>query len=312
MPLDKGSGRWLSSKVSVPTGSRDFKLWIPKQCESQVPVALLVLLHGCRQKVDNLALISGMNKVANENSFLVAYPQQRRRANLLRCWNWFDSRQQARNGSEPSLLAAVARDVTATFHVDARRVYAAGISAGGAMAVVLAATYPDVFSAIGVVAAVQYGAADDAAGGWKTMRHGGPDPSTQGSAALQAMRAGLAIRPRSCMPVISFHGDLDTAVAAVNADQLMAQWAATNALLLRTAGRSPLLTIRSTEETGSGGHGYIRRQYSDQTGSLVMEEWRVRGLKHAWPGSPVAAPYADPAGPDAAREMWRFFKDTAE
>ncbi|MBA3914372.1 MAG: PHB depolymerase family esterase, partial [Acidobacteriales bacterium] len=273
MSQNDGSGRWISSNVSTSAGSRDFKLWIPRQCESQVPVALLVLLHGCRQKVDNLALISGMNQVANEHGFLVVYPQQRRRANLLRCWNWFEPRQQSRSGSEPSLLADITREVTTTFNIDRRRAYAAGISAGGAMAVILAVTYPDVFSAIGLVAAVQYGAASDASGGWKVMHHGGPDPSRQGLLAFQAMQAGLALRPCLRLPVICFHGDRDSAVASVNADQLIAQWAATNTLLSQTAGRNLSLSVRNTEDSSPGRDGYVRRQYSDQAGRLLMEEW---------------------------------------
>jgi poly(hydroxyalkanoate) depolymerase family esterase len=309
MSVNAASGHWKSSRLAIGSTSCDYHIWVPSRCESQMPTALLLFLHGCRQKFDNLTLISGMNEVAGEHGSLVVYPQQRRRANFMRCWNWFEPQQQIRTGAEPSILASIAREVTARFQVNPRRVYVGGISAGGAMAVTLAVTYPDVFAALGVVAAVQYGAAHGAASGWKMMHHGGPDPLRQGALAFQAMQSGLALRPRSRLPVIAFYGNRDSYVAPPNADQLIAQWTATNALLAQAAGRDGLLSSVTTQGEVPNGRTYTVTAYSDGWGPLI-EDWRIHGMGHAWPGAPVRDHYADPLSPNGAREMWRFFSES--
>src|ERR1700722_17196105 len=136
----------------------------------------------------------------------VVYPEPPTEANPLRCWNWFDPNHQARESGEPSILAAVIEQVVSSHNVDPDRVYVAGLSAGAAMAVVMGATYPDLFMAIGVVAGLEFAAATTAAAGLGAITRGGPEPNHQGLLAFQVMRGGLREKPKRRMPVIVFQG----------------------------------------------------------------------------------------------------------
>jgi len=208
------------------------------------------------------------------------------------------------------VLAAVIEQVTASYKVDADRLYVAGISAGGAMAVILGVTYPDLIAAVGVVAGLEYRAASGMSEGLAAMKRGGPDPERQGLAAFEAMSQGLGARPRHRAPVIVFQGDADRYVNPVNASQIISQWARTNQCL---NGHSKPGIVAQAPTRGSvpGGRSFERYAYHDGAGHLLMEKWMVEGMCHAWPGSPVAADYADPKGPNASQEMWRFFCETA-
>src|SRR5271165_4367405 len=153
---------WKSGSAHAAGGSRGYKLWVPATLEKGTVSPLVMMLHGCTHDAGDTADISGMNEVAEANRFLVVYPEQSRLSNLLKCWNWFDPKHQARDAGEPSILAAVVAQVQAVHNVDPDRVYVAGVSAGGAMASILGATYPDVFAAIGVVAGTEFKAATNA------------------------------------------------------------------------------------------------------------------------------------------------------
>jgi poly(hydroxyalkanoate) depolymerase family esterase len=306
-----GEGKWVNGSARSATDSRKYKLWVPASHDPALASPLLVMLHGCRQKPDDLARISGMNAVADRNNFLVVYAEQTTSANLLRCWNWFDSRHQSRGVGEPAVLAAVIEQVSASYKLDANRVYVAGISAGGAMAVILGVTYPDLISAVGVVAGMEYGAAAGMSEGLAAMRHGGPDPEQQGLAAFEAMSQGLSARPRHRVPVIVFQGDADPYVNPVNASQIISQWARTNQCLNGHSKERRALVEELTRGRVPGGRSFEKCAYKDSAGRLLMEKWMVEGMGHAWPGSPVADDYADPKGPNASAEMWRFFCETS-
>ena len=260
----------------------------------------------------DLAATSGMNAVADKNNFLVVYPEQPPSANLLGCWNWFETKHQSRGSGEPSLLAAIIEQIRWFYNIDSNRIYVTGISAGAAMAVILAATYPDVFAAAGVVAGLEFGAASGLSAGLSAMKNGGPDPNRQGTAAFQAMRGGLSAKPKARMPLIVFHGTADPYVNPVNAEQVIMQWARTNHCLDGNQGSKDVLAAVGELVGGSVSDGYSFQKYSykDGAGQLLMEKWLIDGLGHAWPGSPVSAPFADPKGPKASEEMWRFFCET--
>ncbi|MGT2479918.1 extracellular catalytic domain type 1 short-chain-length polyhydroxyalkanoate depolymerase [Methylobacterium oryzae CBMB20] len=260
-------------------GSRHYKVYVPSGYTGQA-LPLVVMLHGCTQDPDDFAAGTQMNALAETQSFLVAYPAQSQAANMQRCWNWFAADDQKREGGEPELIAGIARAVIAEFSADPARVYAAGLSAGGAAAAILAATYPDLFAAVGVHSGLACGAARDM-------------PS-----AFAAMKGQSAVtgRNRQAVPTIVFHGDGDRTVHPDNGDQVLAQ-----------AGASPGLTETVTEGTSSGGMAYTRTIRSDASGRPVLEHWRLRGAGHAWSGGSAAGSYTEPRGPDASREMIRFF-----
>src|SRR5271165_197554 len=222
---------WIEGTARAAGGSRDFKLWVPASSEKGHASPLILVLHGCTHDAKDMEEISGMNKLAESNRFLVAYPEQSRLANLMKCWNWFHPKHQARDAGEPSILAAVVTQVCSAHNVDLDRVYVVGVSAGGAMASILAATYPDLFEAVAVFAGAEFKAATGISEGLAAMKRGGPDPDRQGQLAFEMMREGLSRKQKRRMPVIVFHGTADTQVSIVNADQTVAQWSKTNACL---------------------------------------------------------------------------------
>ena len=311
LPIVAQAGNWTSGTVTNASGSRNYQLWVPAGYDRNKPAPLVMMLHGCMQTPEGLAAISGMNEVAEKNNFLAVYPEQTAAANPLKCWNWFDPKNQTRDGGEPALLAAIAKQIFSSHSIDSKRVYIVGISAGGAMASVMGSTYPDLFAAIGISAGLEFKAATTVEGGLVAMKQGGPDPAQQGLLAFQAM--GPASKARRRMPLIVFQGDADPFVNPANADQVMEQWAKTNDYLANnkvnnSVTAQPALTL---EGSAPGGHAYTRSIYKDRSGRYVMEKWIVKGLGHAWSGSPAAGPFADPKGPNASYEMWRFFGETA-
>lgn len=303
--------QWIIGSARAAGGARNYKLWVPASLNQDEPVPLLVVLHGCTHNADDMAEISGINHVAETNRFLVVYPEQSFLSNMMKCWNWFDPKHQSRDAGEPSILAAIVEQVRSIRPVDADRTYVAGVSAGGAMAVIAAATYPDLFAGLAVSAGGEFKAATSVLEGLKIMKQGGPDPAQQGRAAFDAMKPGLERKTRRRMPVIVFHGTADDRVAPLNAEQIIAQWSTTNACLAAHNGEKDFAVFEnSIDGQVPGGRSYRRRDYHDQTGALLMESWLVEGMGHAWSGSPIEHTYGDPKGPNASEEIWRFFATT--
>jgi poly(hydroxyalkanoate) depolymerase family esterase len=307
------AGESISGKAASAAGTRSYSLWIPSGYDKRKPTPLVMMLHGCMQNPQGLAAISGMNAVADQNNFLVVYPEQSKEANPLQCWNWFDAKHQARDSGEPSILAAVVNEVRRSHKVDAKRVYVAGISAGAAMAVVMGVSYPDIFSAVGVHSGLAFKAATDVQGGLTAMKQGGPDPRQLGLLAFQVMEKNLAGKSARRMPVIVFHGDADPYLNPSNANQVVTQWVTTNDYLDDGKSNDSVASEPARTIPGSipAGHTFTRYVYNDRSARLLIEEWIVKGLGHAWSGSPAAAPFADPKGPNASAEMWRFFRETS-
>ena len=283
-----------------------FDLHVPASIDPAVAAPLVVALHGCTQTAATFAAGCRLNDVADRHGFVVAYPEQGRDANPQGCWNWFTAAHQQRGAGEPALLAATTRKVLAErerFTVDERRVFVAGMSAGGAMASVMAATYPDLFAAVAVHSGLAYGCARNLPAATQAMRQGGPDPRAGGAAALAAMGAEAR-----AMPAIVVHGTADAIVAQVNGDDVVRQWMETNRLA--AAGRydadfaRPDTTVR---EHPVGGRPFTRRRWTDRDGRLVQEQLVVDGLGHAWSGGARGGSYTDPRGPSAAEAIWAFF-----
>jgi poly(hydroxyalkanoate) depolymerase family esterase len=295
-----GLPRSLRSPVPLPDGAQfvertfsngranlGYKLYIPSRYEALSSVPLVVMLHGCTQSPDDFAAGTRMNTHAEEQTFLVAYPGQSQTANASKCWNWFRAEDQQRGRGEPALFAGVTHEVMNEFSVDPKRVYVAGLSAGGAAAAIMGATYPDIYAAVGVHSGLACGAASDLPSAFAAMQQGG-----------QVSAAGVpsSRKPGCTVPTIVFHGDSDTTVHRVNGDQVIGQ--ARGATLLR-----------QTESRGvsAGGMAYTRTVQSDESGHPILEQWILHGAGHAWSGGSSDGSYTDPRGPDASREMLRFF-----
>jgi len=279
VPVPDGA-RFEERIFSNDVGSRTYKVYVPSGYTGQA-LPVVVMLHGCTQNPDDFASGTRMNELAEEQTFLVAYPRQPQSANMQKCWNWFNAGDQQREGGEPSLIAGIALQVSEEFSADPTRVYVAGLSAGGAAAAIMGATYPDLFAAVGVHSGLACGAARDM-------------PS-----AFAAMSGGGATRPRGggpTVPTIVFHGDADHTVNAINGEHIVAQ-ATPNAALTKvvTRGETP------------GGMGYTRTVQRDDDGREVLEHWVLHGAGHAWSGGSTSGSYTDARGPDVSRERIRFF-----
>jgi poly(hydroxyalkanoate) depolymerase family esterase len=261
-------------------GSREYRLYVPANRSDEQP-ALIVMLHGCTQTPDDFAAGTRMNALAEEHGFLVAYPAQTSRANMRQCWNWFRPEDQRRGGGEPSLIAGITEEIIRERGVDPRRVYIAGLSAGGAAAAIMGDVYPDLYAGVCVHSGLPSAAAQDMA------------------SAFDAMRLGAKVQEPSArlIPTIIFHGEKDMIVNPSNGEAVAA----------KAVGSASGLRQETEQGRTAGGRNYVRTNYADEKGRTLCEYWRIRESGHAWSGGCPSGSHTDPLGPDASSEMVRFF-----
>lgn len=271
--------QFLSLTHNGAQGSRDYRLYVPA-VRPEGPVPLVVMLHGCTQSPEDFANGTGMNDLAEEFGCLIAWPSQPQGANMNRCWNWFRPEDQSRGLGEPALIAGLVGDVLRGHDTDPARVYVAGLSAGGAAAAIMGATYPEVFAAVGVHSGLPVGAARDMPSAFAAMRGGAPGAAVRGAA-----------------PAIVFHGLADTTVHPGNGTAVITQ---------ALAGRSATKSVR-LDGVSDGGRSYRLTRHHHSDGRTMAEHWEIDDVGHAWSGGRPSGSYTDPQGPDASREMIRFF-----
>jgi poly(hydroxyalkanoate) depolymerase family esterase len=275
--------RFLRRAYSGPAGSLNYRLYVPADHERR-ELALVLMLHGCSQNPEDFALGTRMNALAEEFGLIVAYPHQTRLANANGCWNWFDRRHQNRGAGEPAKLAGLAQALAKEFDVRRERVFAAGLSAGGAMAEVLAATYPDVFDAVGIHSGLPYKSAGDVPSAFAAMK---------GTAAFDPAPLFAGDRPSRKIIV---HGLADGTVVPVNGERILSQVEQGGGELTRSDLDWPIEGGRVT-----------RTALKDAHGQPVAEQWLVEGGGHAWFGGDPRGSYTQTVGLDASRVMVRFF-----
>ena len=275
--------RFIEGTYSNPAGSRAYRLFIPSRYQGQ-PLPLVVMLHGCTQSPDDFAAGTRMNFIAEEQTCFVVYPAQRSEANQSKCWNWFRTADQQRGGGEPSLIAGITRQIMRDYSVDPKRVYVGGLSAGAAAAAIMGATYNDLYAAVGIHSGLACGAATDMPSAFAAMRQGG------GPGRRVISDGGPPV------PTIVFHGDRDMTVHPNNGDQILEQSVRTTSTQ-KQVHRGQI----------AGGHAYTRTIHTGASGRGIFEHWNIHGAGHAWSGGSPAGSYTDPRGPDATREMLRFF-----
>ena len=254
---------------------------------------LVVLLHGCKQDALDFSKGTAMNALAGKEQCLVLYPEQITRANQLMCWNWFEPGHQQEGLGEPGMITALTRQVLATDfngrRADPRRVYIAGLSAGGAMAAVVAGLHPELFTALGVHSGLPAGAASNVMTAFQAMRSGG-----------QGQRA-------SAMPTIVFHGDGDTTVHPSNGENI-----ALDALAALREADTPLVKTQSSADPEANRADRNDKpteltRYANAEGKSFIEYWSINNGPHAWSGGSKEGSYTDPDGPSASKAMLAFF-----
>jgi poly(hydroxyalkanoate) depolymerase family esterase len=276
--------QFVEESFTNGAGTRSYKLFVPSGDRRQ-PWSLVVMLHGCTQNPDAFALGTRMNMLAEENSCCVVYPAQSASANSAKCWNWFTPADQVHGQGEPSIIAGITQRMIERYDIDEKRVFIAGLSAGGAMALILAATYPELYAAAGVHSGMPYRSAQNLFAALTAMKQGSP---------VVNPLAGKAI------PIIVFQGDRDSTVHPKNGEQIITQWTAPH-------GAHEQSGSSATESGRFNGRAYRRTIHRDAIGRIAAEYWLVKGAGHAWSGGNPRGSYADSKGPDASREMLRFF-----
>ena len=266
-------------------GSRRFKLYMPASQPTR-PKGLILMLHGCSQTPDDFAIGTHMNAVAEKHGLAVAYPAQiKRRMNSASCWNWFRPRHQSRGAGEPAILASLARKLTRELGLGRDDVFVAGLSAGGAMAVILADLYPDLFSAAGIHSGLARGSARNAISAMSVMRSG---------SAFKVNMPSVAARTDPVRRII-FQGAADSTVHPSNATMIVVAVVGEDAVPTKIGNRR------------AGGLDYSRSDYAGADGGRLIEHWIIEGAGHAWSGGRAAGSFTDRKGPDASAHMVRFF-----
>jgi poly(hydroxyalkanoate) depolymerase family esterase len=292
-----GPGEFVSRSYSNPHGTRAYKLYVPASYRGK-PVPLIVMLHGCTQNPDDIAAGTRLNELADQHGFLVAYPAQTSAANGMNCWNWFHRKDQARDRGEPALIAGITREVMSDYEVDARKVFVAGISAGAAMAVIMATVYPELFAAVGVHSGLAYGAAHNATSAFVALRGGNKASADAPSVSERRSQQPGASR---AIPTIVFHGDQDATVAPSNGTAVVDQ-----AISLAADSHGPLQKTVQDRMTING-REYTATIYRTRSRRPIVEYWELHGAGHAWSGGSSNGSFTDESGPDASAEMVRFF-----
>jgi poly(hydroxyalkanoate) depolymerase family esterase len=287
LPLPEGA-EFRDLSHACAAGARRYRLYVPASAGEGLQ-GLVVMLHGCTQSPEDFAAGTGMNALAEAHRLLVAYPAQTGGDNAMSCWNWFRPGDQMRGTGEPAIIAGLTESIRDEFGIPRDRVYVAGLSAGGAMAAIMAETYPDLYAAAGIHSGLAYGSANDVMSAFSAMK---------GQAAIQRQPnrgpEGVEGAPR----VIVFHGSADPTVHPANADRIIAG--------IKGA---PSRVERSEHWGGGTGRGYARTVARDADGAPAYEAWIIDGAPHAWSGGHPSGSYTDPTGPNASAEMVRFFLD---
>lgn len=305
-------GRWTSGTHREDTGrlsfapffvpERSYRLYFPSGYREAERLPLLVMLHGCKQDAQSFAAGTRINHLADRERFLVLCPEQRRLANPYRCWNWFDPSSNKGKG-EAAIVAGMVRAAIAKHNVDARRVYVAGLSAGGGLTSVLASCYPALFAACAVHSGLMFQAARSAAVALNVSHHGSDrDPLLAAHAAFE-LSGGKA----DATPMLVIQGDQDRTVDPLNAEQIVMQFSELHRLSAQAQQRA-LDESRREKTVAPNADRYGYRQLD--IGSMerpYVRQVTVQGLAHAWSGGNARYPYNDPRGPDADEMMWAFF-----
>jgi poly(hydroxyalkanoate) depolymerase family esterase len=293
------NGSFTRSSYKSSKGVLSYKTYTPPRAGRR-PVNLVVVLHGGGEPVDDAATRSRMNTVAQRLRFVVVYPEQNLAYDSGRKWDWATASKQGRSNREASLIAGITRTVTARHHLDRRRVFVMGMSAGAGMAGAMVASYPELYSGLGIEAGCPFDYAG-CAGGSVT-----PDQSA--AAALKAM--GRLAKP---VPVFNEYGSADPIAAGVRSDQVVPSWLTIDDTLDNGRDDGSISRSPATNQTitpALPAKPYTATGFRDHRGCALALNWIVYGESHAWSGGAQTSaqdPSSDPLAPDATTAMYQFW-----
>ncbi|WP_128291269.1 extracellular catalytic domain type 1 short-chain-length polyhydroxyalkanoate depolymerase [Afifella aestuarii] len=255
------------SRFGSNPGALRARAYVPDDLPEGAP--LVVVLHGCTQSAAGYDHGSGWSRLADEAKFALLFPEQQRGNNPNLCFNWFQEDDIRRGSGEALSTRQMVEHMVVTYRLDRSRVFVTGLSAGGAMAGVMLATYPEVFAGGALIAGIPYGSATSMPAAFDRMRgHGLP-----GEDELQAAVRGASDH-NGPWPIISlWHGTGDRTVDPINVEATLAQWRA-----LHHVAAEP----DRTDEVD----GYPHRVWHDRNGRAVIEEFSITGMGH---GTPIEA-----------------------
>ncbi len=293
---ESGVGEFVQRTYSGSEGSLDYLMYRPAGSSAK-KLPLVVALHGCGQSVSDFVSTTALSKVADEAPFVVVWPQQSPVSNPWLCWNWFLTAHQRRDRGEAAVISAIVNEVVVEGGVQVSKIYALGLSAGGAMAVVLGTVFPDKFAAVGSIAGCPFK-------GISCIN--GLSALTGDELAVLAHEA-MGTHARA-LPIFVVQGDADSEVVSLNGDRLVEQFLGVadlvdNGQMDRSISRSP---VSEKLLTAPGGKTYVSSSYVGADGEELILRWTVHGLGHAWPGGSNGT-FSDPTGPNASETSWMFF-----
>jgi poly(hydroxyalkanoate) depolymerase family esterase len=298
-------GRIYRARLDLAGEDYPFVVYVPVGYSANSAPALVVVLHGCNTTASQQLAASEYDTLADRNRFVVLYPDvDALDAEQGHCWQgiWAPG-AEARSRGDAAAIAEMTRTVTSRWHIDRSRVYAIGISAGAFETSILGADYPDLYAAIGIHSGAAYMGAEQGCLG------GAPSPAATPGLSRAAL-AAMGPRARA-MPVIVFHGDADQTVPYGCGEQAVAQWRATDNLVLEHEQHGRLASIPTISHGAvPAGHSYTVSTYANESGCPVVQLWTIHGMGHYWSGgsaAPASQRYSDPRGPSAAANSWAFF-----
>ena len=288
-----------TAQIAIPRRMM-YWLYLPSGAAARAPLPLVVMLHGCKQTACDIATATRMNALAERKGFAVLYPHQASSADTHRCWHWY-KRGMQRGEGDVALIAQMVAQVQKRYKLDTTRTYAAGLSAGAAMANILALRHPELIAAVGLHSAPVFGTSDSTLSAYRAMQNGSPNGYDV------AAREFLAEQPHfPGMPVMVIHGDRDTVVRRVNAEQLQQQFLLINAAQL--TGTEPVRRVYAGRLTGRSPRPahHTDTWYAKRKPYVV--HCKVAGLGHAWSGGDESVDFTERAGPNASLMLWEFFE----
>ncbi|MBT8419713.1 MAG: PHB depolymerase family esterase [Gammaproteobacteria bacterium] len=238
--------------------------YIPENLPPGAP--LVVALHGCTQTATAYDRGTGWSELADRFGFALLLPQQHWMNNPLRCFNWFRSEDTMRDSGEPLSIRQMIEWMSTNCDIDRRCVYVTGLSSGGAMTSVMLATYPDVFAGGAIVAGVPYHAAHDLQEAFESIFMGICLPENDWGDRIRAASPYQGPWPR----ISIWHGDADTSVAPVNAEELIKQWVDVHGL-------------SSNPSVENQVDGYPHRMWQNSQGETLLESYTIIGMSHGHP-----------------------------